>query len=199
MITRQKYLRTTALAFLIIGALLASEEIPLPLPRPDALAAAFFGAAVVLAFIENILPLNLISPDLAAEQVAGPGGLAERLWGMILVSIGFIMIFSGLVEWLFPGWLGRYLLDSPSGQGLAIFVAGILILLRGAIYVLVSQDSGGQFTRILANLSGRAFGMLLIALGFGLVGIGWLRIADPGLISTFVRGLIPPVPTPPIP
>ncbi len=199
MITRQKYLRTAALGFLIIGALLASEDIPLPLPRPEALAAAFFGAAVVVAFIENILPLNPIFPDWAVEQVESSGGLAERLWGMILLSIGFLMIFAGLAEWFSPGWLGRYLLDSPSGQGLAIFVAGMLILLRGAIYVLVSQDSGGQFSRILANLSGRAFGVLLIVLGFGLVGIGWLRIADPGLISTFVRGLIPPVPTPPIP
>lgn len=199
MITRQKYLRAAALAFLVIGALLVAEEIPLPLPRPEALAAAFFGAAVVVAFIENILPLYLIFPDWAGKQVEVPGGLAERLWGMILISIGFIMIFAGLVEWFFPGWLGRYLLDSPSGQGLAIFVAGMLILLRGAIYVLASEDSGGQFTRILANLSGQAFGVLLIVLGFGLVGIGWLRIADPGLISTFVRGLIPPVPTPPIP
>ena len=199
MITRQKYLRAAALAFLILGALLVPEDIPLPLPRPEALAAAFFGAAVVVAFVENILPFNLKFPDLTDEQVAGSGGPAERLWGMILVSVGFIMIFAGLAEWLFPGWLGRYLLDSPSGQGLAIFVAGVLILLRGAIYALVSQDSGGQFSRILANLSSRAFGVLLIVLGFGLVGIGWLRIADPGLISTFVRGLIPPVPTPPIP
>ena len=199
MITRQKYLRVAALGFLIMGVLLVSEDVPLPLPRPEALAAAFFGAAVVVAFIENILPLNLIFPDWALEQVESSGGLAERLWGMILLSIGFLVIFAGLAEWFSPGWLARYLLDSPSGQGLAIFVAGMLILLRGAIYVLVSQDSAGQFSRILANLSSRAVGVLLIVLGFGLVGIGWLRIADPGLISTFVRGLIPPVPTPPIP
>jgi hypothetical protein len=199
MITRQKYLRAAALGFLIMGVLLASEDVPLPLPRPEALAAVFFGAAVVVAFIENILPLNLIFPDWALEQVESSGGLAERLWGMILLSIGFIMIFAGLAEWFSPGWLGRYLLDSPSGQGLVIFVVGILILMRGAIYVLVSQDSGGQFTRVLANLSSRAFGVLLIILGLGLVGLGWLRIADLGLISTFVRGLIPAIPTPPIP
>jgi small neutral amino acid transporter SnatA (MarC family) len=163
------------------------------------LAAVFFGAAVVVAFVENILLLNLIFPDWAGEQAELSGGLAERLWGMILVSIGFIMIFAGLAEWFFPGWLGRYLLDSPSGQGLAIFVVGMFILLRGAIYVLVSQDSEGQFSRILANLSGRAFGLLLIFLGLGLVGLGWLRIADQELVSTFVRGLIPAIPTPPIP
>lgn len=199
MITGQKYLRAAALVFLIVGALLASEDVPLPLPRPEALAAVFFGTAVVVAFVENILPLNLIFPDWVAEQGELPRGLAERLWGMILVSIGFIMIFAGLAEWLSPGWLERYLLDSQGGQGLAVFVAGMLILLRGAIYVLNSAEDGGQITRILAILSARAFGVLLIVFGLGLVEIGWLRIVDPGLISTFVRGLIPPVPTPPIP
>lgn len=199
MITRQRYLRAAALAFLVIGALLASEEIRWPLPRSEALAAAFFGAAVVVAFIENILPLSLIFPDWAGKQVEVPGGLAERLWGMILISIGFIMIFAGLVEWFFPGWLERYLLDSPKGQGLAIFVAGMILLLRGAIYVLVLGGSGRQFSRILANLSSRAFGVILIVLGLGLVGIGGLRIVAPGLVAAFIHGLIPPVPTPPLP
>jgi small neutral amino acid transporter SnatA (MarC family) len=199
MITGQKYLRAAALASLIVGALLASEDFPLPVPRPEALAAAFFGAAVVVAFIENILPLNLIFPDWAGERAELSAGMAERLWGMILLSIGFIMIFAGLVEWFFPGWLGRYLLDSPAGQGLAIFVAGMLIFLRGAIYFLASEHSGGPITRTLTSLSARAFGVLLIFLGVGLVGLGWLRIAMPGLISAFVRGLIPPLPTPPVP
>ena len=199
MITGQKYLRAAALASLIVGALLASEDFSLPVPRPAALAAAFFGAAVVMAFIENILPLNLIFPDWAGERAELSAGLAERLWGMILLSIGFIMLFAGLVEWFFPGWLERYLLDSPGGQGLAIFVAGMLILLRGAIYVLASEHYGGPITRILASLSARAFGVLLIVFGLWLVGIGWLRIVDPGLISTIVRGLVPAVPTPPVP
>jgi hypothetical protein len=194
-----KYARLLAGVLFALAALMAADGIPLPIARRPALAIALFGGVLIVGFGENILPLYLVFPKDWLQDYQPPVGMAARLWGIIFVSLGFILAIGGLVAWISPGWLERYMLESPNGQGLVVAIAGMLVLARGLLFALDPGLGGSGLRRILALLPGRVWGIILVLLGVVLMAAGWLRIVAPELTSQFIHGLIPPFPTPPLP
>lgn len=194
-----KYARILAGSLFALAVLMAADEIPLPLPRRPALAMTLFGGVLIVGFIENILPLYLVFPETWLQDYQPPVGIAARLWGIIFVSLGFILAIGGLVAWTSPGWLEGYLFESPNGQGLVVAIVGMLVLVRGLLFALDPGTGESGLRRILALLPGKVWGVLLVLLGLALMAAGWLRIAAPDLTTQFIQSLISPFPTPPLP
>lgn len=120
-------------------------------------------------------------------------GLAAQLWGVLFLGLGMLAILLTLARWFAPYMLKSYsssLQGTPAGSGLALFGLGVMAVLYGGIRLLAGSAGLdlGALTG-LSNFLDRMAGAVVLLVGLGLVLVGFLLIAAPGIVFALIEQL----------
>jgi hypothetical protein len=130
------------------------------------------------------------------DSVTFVGGTA-RLWGATKIFVGIIAAYIALREWFSPGWAQAWI-QSPAGLGQLLFWGGLVISMTGIVGMWGPVESRKSITAFLVSPA-RWLGLILLFAGLAVLGLGLIQLTSPGAIGSWIRDLIPPIPTPVLP
>ncbi len=173
--------RLTPIAFLLIlvGAGLAALGLKFDGPFIGA-AVATFGAVAILGGVHSIVTRThrtdqgLRSPGTAREH----SGLAAVLLGVAFILPGLVLVVAGLASAL--GMADGLVAGASERPGAIIMGAGAWACLVGTANLVSRWKYVWVSTTWWQRLPGQAVGVLVIAMGVGLIAVGRTLSLDPG-------------------
>lgn len=188
---------------ILLGLVIAGIDFPNYWPQ----GLFIIGIGIVISAMEPLITGIEISTSFRRREeeiFVGPdddfatflGGTA-RLWGATRVLFGGIVAWIALREWFSPGWALDWL-KSSSGQAQLLLGGGLVVTMTGIVGVLGPVESRKSITAFLFSPA-RWLGLILLFAGLAVLGLGLIQLTNPGAIGSWIRDLIPPVPTPALP
>lgn len=177
---------------LAAGLVFVGTEFELPVATEVGLAC--LGVFMVAVGIENIakrLGVFRIDGWTQAKVVLAYRGLAEILWGFMLICLGLVMAGFATMNWFGPAAVGSFwsgVLNTTTGLGAILAGVGLMMLLNGLIRALAGggtvdpQRLGG-----LPYLLDRLAGVVMFLLGAGIASTGLLVLVAPGVAAAAVE------------
>ena len=186
----EQYANLFGFSLILLGILVASEQIRLPVSRPLPLGMEMCGVGLCIAFMSGLTTGRIHSFFGRSFQWGYYEGLLARLWSGLMLLIGLAVAGGGLVEWRFPGIL-RSFLATPAGMGLGVIFLGLIVLLFSLVKVLqpVAQESN-RITQVSHTLK-RLFWMIILIAGVVIIGSGFLQLLMPDVVQRLVQQFLP--------
>lgn len=121
-------------------------------------------------------------------------GLPARLWGIVFIISGMLIIVITLAAWLSTGNVETFLtqfLSTPARWGVLILITGILVSTHSLIRILAgsAMHSRGLYF-VLHDFGERVLGVLYAVIGLGLVVLGMIVIIAPDSLMAFLHRLL---------
>lgn len=121
-------------------------------------------------------------------------GLPARLWGIVFIISGILIVAFTLAAWLSTGNVETFLtqfLSTPARWGALILITGILVSTHSLIRILAgsAMHSRGLYF-VLHDFWVRVLGVLYAVIGLGLVVLGMIMIIAPDSLMAFLHRLL---------
>ncbi len=124
-------------------------------------------------------------------------GLPARLWGVVFILFGSLMVVIAAAAWLSGENVGTFFTRffttqaTPARWGALLLIAGILVSITSLINVLAGSGREGRGLLFrLSEIEVRLWGALYLVIGLGLAAIGVLLILAPESLLALLERLM---------
>lgn len=190
--------RLIVVLFLVSGGLFWLGD---QLKRDALMNAGFLGLGLAALVAGSEMLIGARAEFLEGGRRVRFRGLPARLWGIVLLASGSLMVVIAAAAWLSGENVGTFFTRfftapaAPARWGVLILIAGVLVSINSVIRILAGsgiQERGWLFR--LSEIEVRLWGALYLVIGLGLVVIGAMLIAAPASLLALLerlRELIP--------
>jgi hypothetical protein len=163
------------------------------IPQLATVALLLFGLWVVAWGVEVAVKGEVTLVNRERRRYEFFSGIPAGLWSAIFITTGIGILFLGWLDFSLPGGSEGFfdrVLNTPSGWGVLIGVAGLIVTASGVIHVISGSASVSEKVGRLEEFGYRAGGLLRTLIGSGMLILAAGLLIAPNLLKSLFDGMV---------